>query len=134
MTTVLGRAVLTPYCAGVIRPIEAYRGIRMSVSIRSLPLAAFAVLAGVAIAVVTTPTARAFTLQDGQGGASGSNWRDLDLPKPKADEPDSRFKSENGLTTFKQGNSTIYFGSRPSFDQKYNPSNLFDPYARDGRQ
>jgi len=104
----------------------------MSVSTRSLPLA---MLAGVTIALVTAPAARAFTLQDGQGNASGgSNWRDLELPKPKADEPDSRFKSEDGVTSFKQGNSTFYFGNRPSFDQKYNPSNLFDPYARNGRE
>jgi len=107
----------------------------MSVSTRSLPLAAFVALAGVAIVLATAPSARAFTFQDGQGGASsGSNWKDLELPKPKADEPDSRFKSENGVTTYKQGNSTFFFGSKPSFDQKYNPSNLFDPYARDGRE
>jgi hypothetical protein len=107
----------------------------MSVWTRSLPLAVFAVLAGVATVLVTAPAARAFTLQDGQGNTSGgSNWRDLEMPKPKADEPDSRFKSENGLTTYKQGNSTFFFGSKPSFDQKYNPSNLFDPYARDGRE
>jgi hypothetical protein len=116
-------------------PPEAFKDSPMSASIRALPFAAFALLAGVGASLVTAPAARAFTFEAGQGGASGgSNWRDLDLPKPQADQPDSRFKSENGVTTFKQGNSTFFFGSRPSFDQRYNTNNLFDPYARDGRQ
>lgn len=94
-----------------------------------------AFLTAFGLAVTIAGTAHAFTIEDGQGGASGgSNWRDLDLPKAKPDQPDSRFKSEDGLTTFKQGNSTIFFGSRPSLEQRYDPSNLFDPYARNGRE
>jgi hypothetical protein len=49
-------------------------------------------------------------------------------------DPDSRFKTEDGLTQFKSGDSTFYFGrvDRPS-DGRYNTDNLFNPFARDGR-
>ena len=100
-----------------------------------LPVRACVIAAAFAAGLLASASAQAFTIEGGPGStAGGSNWRDLDMPKPQVDQPDYRFKSENGVTTLKQGNSTLYFGTKPSFDQKYNPSNLFDPYARDGRQ
>jgi hypothetical protein len=89
---------------------------------------AFAPLAALAAGLLMTAAAQAFTIEGGPGSADASSkWQDLDTAKPKADQPDSRFKSENGLTSFKSGNSTFYLGNERSFD------NLFNPYARDGR-
>jgi hypothetical protein len=88
-----------------------------------------------AASLAITGAAHAFTVEGGPG-ASGptSNWKDLDLPKAKALDPDSRFNTENGGAEFKTGNGTFYFGPARSFDQRYDTRNLFDPYARDGRQ
>ena len=101
-----------------------------------LPVRRFVIACAFAAGLLAPAVAQAFTIEGGPGStAGGSNWRDLDIPKPQADHPaDSRFKSENGVTTFKQGNSTFYFGTRPSFDQRYNTNNLFYPYARTGRE
>jgi hypothetical protein len=78
--------------------------------------------------------AHAFTIEGGPGATgTTSNWKDLDLPKAKALDPDSQFKTENGGAEFKTGNGTFYFGPQRSFDQRYDTNNLFDPYARDGR-
>ncbi len=78
--------------------------------------------------------AHAFTIEGGPGAdGTTSNWKDLDLPKAKALDPDSRFKSDNGGMEFKSGSGTFYFGPQRSFDQRYDTKNIFDPYARDGR-
>jgi hypothetical protein len=78
--------------------------------------------------------AQAFTIEGGPGSNGPStNWKDLDLPKARGLDLDSRFSTENGRTEFKTGSGSFYFGNQQSFDQKYNPSNLFDPYAREGR-
>ncbi len=96
-----------------------------------LPVRAFAAMA---FGLLLSGAAHAFTIEGGPG-ASGttSNWKDLDLPKAKALDPDSQFKSENGGAEFKSGSGTFYFGPARSFDQRYDTNNLFDPYARDGR-
>lgn len=95
---------------------------------------AFAPLAALAAGLLMTAAAQAFTIEGGPGSSDASSkWQDLDTAKPKADQPDSRFKSENGLTSFKSGNSTFYFGNERSFDQRYSTENMFNPYARDGR-
>jgi hypothetical protein len=87
-----------------------------------------------ALSVVCAGAAQAFTIEGGPGaGASGSAWQDLDMPKAKNFDPDSRFKTDNGGTEFKSGSGTFYFGPQRSFDQRYDTNNLFDPYARDGR-
>jgi hypothetical protein len=90
-------------------------------------------LLGAALSFACTGAAHAFTIEGGPGAASGSAWQDLDLPKAKALDPDSRFKSDNGTMEFKSGSGTFYFGPQRSFDQRYDTKNIFDPYARDGR-
>ena len=92
------------------------------------------ILLTAAAAFAFAGAAHAFTIEGGPG-ASGttSNWKDLDLPKAKALDPDSRFNTDSGRTEFKTGSGTFYFGTQPSFDQRYNSNNLFDPYAREGR-
>jgi hypothetical protein len=51
-------------------------------------------------------------------------------------DPDSRrfsTGSNNGQTTFKQGNTTFQFGSQRSLtDQRYYPEQLFSPNGRPG--
>lgn len=87
------------------------------------------------LALAGAGTAQAFTFEDQNAGSAraGQNFVDLDAKAPRTDLPASRFDS--GGRTVTQGNATFHFGgaSGGSFDQRYNPSNLFDPYARDGR-
>lgn len=95
---------------------------------------ALALTAAFALAVVAAAPARAFTVENKDGSGSGQGFTDLDIPKvPSAGTPDSRFKSKDGMTSYKTDIGTLQFGSRPSFDQRYNPNSLFDPFARDGR-
>ena len=96
---------------------------------RALITAAFLAALGAA------PTAQAFTIQDSNGSSVGAGFMDLDKPAAPPDRlgTGSRFDSENGQSTMKQGNTTFQFGSQRSFDQRYNTNNLFDPYAREGR-
>ncbi len=74
-------------------------------------------------ALVAAPAARAFTLEyQGDTNSDGS---------AKIVDPDKRFSSgQNGQNTIKQGNTTLQFGGRPSFQQQYNSDRLFDPGAR----
>jgi hypothetical protein len=87
-----------------------------------------------AAAVAFAGAAQAFTVEGGPG-ANGlsTNWKDLDLPKAKAIDPDSRFTTDNGRLEFKAGSGSFYFGPQQGLDQRYDTKNLFDPYARDGR-
>lgn len=90
--------------------------------------------AALGLALSAAGAAKAFTFEDQGVAGGGRGFTDLDIPKvPNAGVPDSRFTSSNGLTTFKSGNGTFQFGARPSFDQRFNSDNLFDPYYRDGR-
>ena len=94
---------------------------------RALIAAAF--LAG------AVPAAQAFTFQDSNGSSGGQGFTDLDKPAAPPDRlgTGSGFGSENGQSSYKQGNTTFQFGQQRSFDQRYNTNNLFDPYAREGR-
>jgi hypothetical protein len=75
--------------------------------------------------------AQAFTFE-GQNAGDGGNQGFTDLQMPgKSDAQTSHFNT--GGHTLRDGNATFQFGSRPSFDQRYNPNNLFDPFAREGR-
>ena len=88
--------------------------------------------AALGLTLSTIGAAQAFTFEGqsaGEGGQQG--FTDLQMPgKPNPDGSPSRFDTGGQV---KNGNTTFQFGSRPSFDQKYNPNNLFDPFARDGR-
>jgi hypothetical protein len=92
---------------------------------KSLPLL---VAVSFGIALLAAPAAQAFTIEN-QDSAGGTPQSFLDLGKPAADPDDqvsSRFSS-GGQTKLQSGNATFEFGSRPSFGQRYNPGNLFDP-------
>jgi len=93
------------------------------------------ITAAILAALGAVPAAQAFTIQDSSGSSSGAGFMDLDKPKAPPDRfgTGSKFDSENGMSTMKQGNTTFQFGSQRSFDQRYNTNNLFDPYVREGR-
>jgi hypothetical protein len=91
---------------------------------KSLPLL---VAVSFGFALLAAPAAQAFTIenQDSTGDAP-QNFLDLGKPAADPDQHGSRFSS-GGQTKLQSGNATFEFGSRPSFGQRYNPSNLFDP-------
>jgi hypothetical protein len=95
---------------------------------------AIACAAALGLTLAAAGAAQAFTFQDAPGNANGAQgYTDLDIPKaPNSDSRDSRFSSD-GSPTFRSGNSTFQFGSESSFNRRYDPSNLFDPFARDGK-
>ena len=107
--------------------------------LRAFAIAAIAGIAGIAAiavaAVFVASAAHAFSMQDSNGPVSGPGYLELDRPAAAPDRmaPVNRFGTENGQTTFKQGNSTLQFGNQPSFGQRYNTDNIFNPYAREGR-
>jgi hypothetical protein len=107
----------------------------LAASSRRLCWRALACASALGLTLAAAGAARAFTFEDAPANANGAQgYTDLDIPKaPNADTRDSRFSSSGGGTTFRSGNSTFQFGSQSSFDRRYDPSNLFDPFARDGK-
>jgi hypothetical protein len=96
---------------------------------------AVACAAAFGLMLAAAGAANAFTFQDAPGSANGGQgFTDLDIPKtPNTEGQDPRYNFNNG-STYHSGNTTFQFGGQQgSFQQRYNPSNLFDPYAREGR-
>lgn len=95
---------------------------------------AFSAAAALALVLSAAGAAQAFTFEDQGATGGGQGFTDLNIPNVSSTgAPDSRFSSKNGITTYKSGDASFHFGGRPSFDQRYNPNALFDPFARDGR-
>ena len=96
---------------------------------------AFAIAASAFAAVFVASAAHAFSMQDENGPVSGRGYLELDKPAAAPDRlaPVNRFGTENGQSTYKQGNATFQFGAERSFGQRYNTDNIFNPYAREGR-
>ncbi|HEX5210608.1 MAG TPA: hypothetical protein VFW22_02585 [Pseudolabrys sp.] len=77
------------------------------------------------MAVLATPAARAFTIDNQSNSNADGSARYTD--------PDARFSgSADGKTTIRQGNTTIQFGGSQSFQQKYNADHMFNPNGRPG--
>ncbi|MBI2715881.1 MAG: hypothetical protein HYX37_15730 [Rhizobiales bacterium] len=91
------------------------------------------IAAACGLALLTAPLfvgwAQAFTIED-QGGAAKSDGARNAVADP--DGRASRFGSGNGQSTIKQGNTTLQFGARPSFNQQYNNDRMFEPLGRPG--
>ena len=90
-----------------------------------MPFAArLAVIAAIGgLAAFAAPAARAFTMDTITNSNPDGSAKYVD--------PDNRFSdSDKSKTTIKQGNTTIQFGGRPSFDQQYNGNRMFDPASR----
>jgi hypothetical protein len=104
---------------------------------RRLHQRAFVLAAAVGLTLAAATAAKAFTFEDQNGNASGgNNFYEGDASKRPPIGPGGLSNFNNGGSSVTHGNTTFQFGSasQQSFDQKYNPSNLFDPYARDGRE
>lgn len=95
---------------------------------------AFIAAAAFLAALYVAPCAKAFTIEDQAGSSGGRGYLDLDKPATQdRNIPVSRFGTENGQTTIKQGNTTLQFGQPRSFSDRYNTDNIFNPYTREGR-
>jgi hypothetical protein len=103
-------------------------------AMKTLPPLLFA--AAFAAAILAAPAAHAFTFEKNASGdslldgfAAGSN--------PYADPDDKLAPSQNanrfdggGNTVYQQGGLSLQFGRPRSFDEQYNPNDLFDPLKR----
>ncbi|HEY7999905.1 MAG TPA: hypothetical protein VIE87_13885 [Pseudolabrys sp.] len=77
------------------------------------------------LAVLAAPAARAFTMDTQSNTSADGSARYTD--------PDSRLTgSGDGQTTLRQGNTTLQFGNRPTFEQRYDNSRMFQPLGRPG--
>ena len=97
----------------------------------SLRRRALMLAAASGLALTLTSAANAFQFDSAQGVTGGQS---------SIVDPDSRFgysqngnTGSDGKTTIQNGNTTLQFGSGGSGGQNYNPSNMFNPYYRDGR-
>ena len=79
------------------------------------------------LSLLAAPLAHAFTIDDQSNAPAGGSARYTD--------PDSRLTGtgNDGTTVYKQGNTTLKFGSQRQFDdRKYNTENIFNPNGRPG--
>jgi hypothetical protein len=87
----------------------------------------FIFAAAFGLGVLAAPFAHAFTIDDQSNTNSDGS--------AKFSDPDERFSggSNGGLTTYRQGNTSLQFGTQRSLsDQRYNTDNLFNPNGRPG--
>ncbi|HEU5017783.1 MAG TPA: hypothetical protein VFT69_07380 [Pseudolabrys sp.] len=83
-----------------------------------------------ALALAAAPAAHAFTFEKATGSAAAQDQSFLYPDKggaPTADQPQVQFDSRDGVSTMRDGPFYLRFGHEQSFDQQYNPNNLFDP-------
>ncbi|MEJ2625866.1 MAG: hypothetical protein P8Z80_15435, partial [Pseudolabrys sp.] len=90
---------------------------------RRLALAAALVGSGFMVASV----AYAFTMEDATGNGQDQSFLYPDRGAAGGDGTQQGFTSKDGMTTYRDGNTTLQFGHRRSFDQRYNADHLFDP-------
>lgn len=93
-------------------------------------LALAAALIGAAL--LAAPAAQAFTIQDGKGSISKTDQSFL-YPDRGAESDSGQtqgFTQKDGMTTWKDGNTTLQFGRKPSFNQEYNADRYFDLMGR----
>ena len=77
------------------------------------------------LAVLAAPVAHAFTIDDQSNTAPSGGARYTD--------PDERFSGNGPAQTIQQGNTTLRFGGQQgSFDQRYDPNQMFDSNMRSG--
>ena len=75
------------------------------------------------LALLAAPAAQAFTIDDQSNTTSNGTARYAD--------PDARFSGDGSAQTIQQGNMTFRFGGQQgSFDQRYNPDQMFDQNRR----
>lgn len=81
--------------------------------------------------LLAAPAAQAFTMQDGSGNAGDQSFLYPDKGAAAAEDGQTQgFKQQDGMTTLKEGNTTLQFGHRPSFDQEYNSDHYFNRFGQ----
>ena len=82
----------------------------------------------VGAAMLAAPVAHAFTIENGSGNGQDQSFLYPDRGiAAGSGENQQGFTSKDGMTTYKDGNATLQFGHRRSFNQHYNADQLFDP-------
>jgi len=99
------------------------------------PLSRLALLPAAALtfALLAAPAAQAFTYENKASGDSAASGL-APGARPYVD-PDEQLDAKkgfdsNGATSIGQGGVTLQFGHERSFDEKYNPNDLFNPLSR----
>ncbi len=94
----------------------------------SRPLAGLAGAA--ALVLMTTAAAQAFTFTDQEGGRAGATTKFAD----PTDRAKSRMTGDSSdRSTVRNGNTSLQFGGRESFDQRNNGDRYFSPNNLMGR-
>ncbi len=78
--------------------------------------------------LLAAPAAHAFTIENSpvNGQDQGFLYPDRGMAAGSGENRQG-FTSKDGLTTYKDGNTTLQFGHRGSINQDYNANQLFDP-------
>lgn len=83
--------------------------------------------------LLAAPAAQAFTMQDRDGNLSAGDQSFLYPDRgaaAAAGQSAQGFTQKDGVTTYKDGNTSFQFGHKPSFDQEYNADHYFDPLGK----
>ena len=92
--------------------------------------------AAFAAAVLAAPAAHAFTFERNAAGDSGASLNYTDPITNLAPKQDDATRSGDNANLYQNGGFSVQmrqFNGSGSFDQRYNGSNLLDPFAREGR-
>jgi hypothetical protein len=93
--------------------------------------------AALAAALLAAPAAHAFTFERNASGDSGASLNYTDPITNLAPKQDDATRSDGNANVYQNGSFSMqmrqFNGSSGSFDQRYNGSNLLDPFAREGR-
>jgi hypothetical protein len=100
---------------------------------KTLPLV-FAVAIGAA-SLLTASAANAFTFENKASDDSAVNALAPGVtpygdPADKLEPSKDSSRFDSGTSTYRQGGLSLQFGRQPSFNDKYDPSNLYDPLRR----
>ena len=91
------------------------------------------VATAISVAMLAAPAAHAFTVEN-QDSAGAKSQDFFYQGKPVPQDPDDQINSRfsGGQSSYQLGNSTLQFGSRPSFNERYNPNRIFEQYDMGG--
>ena len=82
------------------------------------------------LALASASAAQAFTFESQSGAGNTSQFNDLsDQITPKTKDDAHRFDSNQQGADRRDG-FYFQFGGQRSFDERYNPNNLYDPLRR----
>ena len=89
------------------------------------------VAAAFGIGLLAAAPAYAFSLQDSNGSTTDPRQRYLNLDGGPSVQADRSAGFGQGQTnTVKQGDLTVQFGNRPSFNERYSTDHYFEPLGK----